>query len=52
MRTESRKINAVVGLPDEHSFGADYLTASQSCRIYHALVMYSIGLGTRAIGRG
>ena len=26
MRTEARKINAVVGLPDEHSFGADYLT--------------------------
>ena len=25
MRIEARVINAVVGLPDEHSFGADYL---------------------------
>ena len=28
MRTEAREINAVVGLPDEHSFGADYLMRS------------------------
>ena len=53
MATQASEINAVVGLPDEHPFGFDYLQRFPIVnRIYHVPVMYSIGLGTQVIGSG
>ena len=52
MQTQVHEINEVVGLPLDHSFGADYLQRFPIASDLHVPVMCSIGYLGPAIGNG